>query len=309
LSGAPQIAEKTRARVAKVADEIGYVPDRAAQRLRTGRTNVISLILDPHDELIGFGRSLISGLTKALRGSQFHLTITPRFSGDENLLPVRYILRNQLADGVLFSRTEPFDDRVRLLQEAGMPFVSHGRTAFSTPHAYVDFNNEEFAFQAAQRLIQKGRTRLCIIMPPSRLMFYQHLNFGVMRAASAAGVSVEIPDEINLLSDSEHIHDYIKQRAQQDNPPDGYICPGETTALMVMTALNDLAQKSGDEYDIVAKYTSKLFEHFRPRIDTIFEDIELAGLTMGQLLIRQIEGESAANLHAIHEPSTKFVDT
>ena len=38
LGDAPQIALETRKRVRQVAAEIGYLPDRAAQRLRTGRT-------------------------------------------------------------------------------------------------------------------------------------------------------------------------------------------------------------------------------------------------------------------------------
>ena len=42
LAGAPQIALETRERVRAVASDIGYQPDRAALRLRTGRTNVIS---------------------------------------------------------------------------------------------------------------------------------------------------------------------------------------------------------------------------------------------------------------------------
>jgi len=46
LSDAPQISIETRKRVREVADQIGYSPDRAAQRLKTGRTNVIGVLLD-----------------------------------------------------------------------------------------------------------------------------------------------------------------------------------------------------------------------------------------------------------------------
>ena len=37
LSGASDIGMKTRERVRKIADEIGYVPNRAGLRLRTGK--------------------------------------------------------------------------------------------------------------------------------------------------------------------------------------------------------------------------------------------------------------------------------
>ena len=66
LNNAPELAQETRERVQKIAAEIGYVPDRTALRLKTGRTHVISLILDPHDEILNFSQSLVSGLTAAL---------------------------------------------------------------------------------------------------------------------------------------------------------------------------------------------------------------------------------------------------
>ena len=45
LNDAPDIGTGTKKLVRKIADEIGYIPNRAGVRLRTGRTNVISLIM------------------------------------------------------------------------------------------------------------------------------------------------------------------------------------------------------------------------------------------------------------------------
>ncbi|MEN8896175.1 MAG: LacI family DNA-binding transcriptional regulator [Yoonia sp.] len=45
LNDAPDIGAKTKELVRKIAADIGYVPNRAGVRLRTGRTNVISLVI------------------------------------------------------------------------------------------------------------------------------------------------------------------------------------------------------------------------------------------------------------------------
>lgn len=156
LAGAPQIALDTREKVRRVADEIGYQPDRAALRLRTGRTHVISLILDPHEEIIGYGTSMIKGLTKILRGTPYHLVVTPHFADLPDIDPVRYILQNNMADGILFARTTPFDERVKLLTETDFPFVCHGRTELFTPHPYVDYDNAAFASHATRQLVMAG---------------------------------------------------------------------------------------------------------------------------------------------------------
>src|SRR3982751_4016845 len=72
LNNAPELSAETRERVQKIAAAIGYVPDRTALRLKTGRTHVVSLVLDPHEEILNFSQSLIAGIAQALRGTSYH---------------------------------------------------------------------------------------------------------------------------------------------------------------------------------------------------------------------------------------------
>lgn len=306
LGGAPQIALETREKVRRVAAEIGYLPDRAAQRLRTGRTNVISLVLDPHDEILGFGSSLVSGLTAALRDTSYHLVITPHFANVPTIDPVRYIMRNRMADGIVFSRTEPFDERVRLLIENGFPFICHGRTELTTPHPYVDYDNFTFAYEATKLLIAKGRRRLAIILPPRRFTFFQHIQYGFMSAVREAGVDFEVADGIDLDSPSAEIQARVFRRIAEPDPPDGYVCGGEVSALAVMAALSDRGLRPGSDVGIAAKQTSGLFDLVRPRVDTIYEDIADAGMQMGRLLLRRIADEPVANLQSLQRPRLNF---
>lgn len=74
LSGASDIGHQTRARMRQIADEIGYVPNRAGVRLRTGRTHVISLVLST---VMTHTARLISSIAGALRETLYHLVITP----------------------------------------------------------------------------------------------------------------------------------------------------------------------------------------------------------------------------------------
>ena len=183
-----RISQKTRELVERVAREIGYVPDRAALRLRTGKTHIISLILDPHNEILGFGNSMVSGIVEALQGTAYHLNITPHFTDGDGMEPVVEIVRNGLADGLIFSRTRALDARVRFLNEARFPFVTHGRTEFVEPHCYVDYDNEAFAYEAAKHLVSKGCSRLSILLPLAEFTFYQHMRYGFMRAVRETGV-------------------------------------------------------------------------------------------------------------------------
>ncbi|WP_272790010.1 MULTISPECIES: LacI family transcriptional regulator [unclassified Shinella] len=306
LGNAPQISETTRRRVHEVAAEIGYLPDRAAQRLKTGRTNVVSVLLDPHEEILGFGTSIMHGLARALQGTPYHLIVTPNFLDGSNVEAVNYIIRNGMADGLIFSRTEPFDPRVRLLLENGFPFVTHGRTEFSTPHAFVDYDNFAFAYAATRRLIAKGRRKVTIILPPRRLTFYQHMLHGFMTAVREAGVAYEIPDALDLDSPADMIRDYVRRRSTEPDPPDGFACPGEVSALATITGMSDRGLSLGGEYDIVAKQTSRLLSQIQPKVETLYEDLTSAGEAMGRLLLKRIGGEPIENLTILQSPQFSF---
>lgn len=302
LAGAPQISADTRELVARVAREIGYTPDRAALRLRTGRTNVLSLLMDPHEEILEFGTSLLRGITEAAKGTPYHIIVTPNFQDGPSIEPINFILKNRLADGIIFTRTEPFDPRVRLLLEHDFPFVTHGRTEFSTAHPYVDFDNAAFAYEAASRLIARGRRKLSIILPQARLMFGQHLRHGFMTAIRNAGVAFEIPDTVTLDSSVREIRDYVRLRMRADDPPDAFVCSGEVSALATISGLGDCGMVLGREYDMVAKQTSPLLGDIHPGVDTIYEDLAAAGEAMGRLLLRRITGQAAETLHVLQTP-------
>jgi LacI family transcriptional regulator len=305
LNNAPELSRETRERVQRIAAEIGYVPDRTALRLKTGRTHVISLILDPHDEILGFGESLVSGLTEALRGTTYHLVITPNSRNTSPLESVLYILRNKMADGVIFSRTEPDDARVKLLLENDFPFVSHGRTEIGTPHAFVDYDNFKFAHAAVHRLASKGRRKATIILPPDRFLFGHHLRAGFARAVEETGMAFEILDRVTL-DDGRRMREAVMERVAEGGAPDAYVCPGDAVALAVIAGLTDAGIEVGRDADIVAKQTSRIFSLVRPKVDAIFEDTALTGRQMGELLLKRIQGEPVEQLQILHEPDVAF---
>jgi len=306
LNNAPELSAETRERVQKIAAEIGYVPDRTALRLKTGRTHVISLILDPHDEILNFSQSLVSGLSAAFRGTPYHLVITPSFRGASPLDPINYILSNKMADGVIFSRTEPNDARVRLLLDADFPFVSHGRTEIETPHPYVDYDNFTFAYEAVKRLHSKGRKHVSMISANPRFSFGRHMRDGLMTAARETGMSYELETRVTLDDPAEALREATLARIVQGKAPDAYVCPGDAVALAVIAGIVDAGQQVGVDADIVTKQMSGIFSLVRPKVDVISEDIALAGLQLGELLLKRIKGEPIGALQILQVPEIPF---
>ena len=78
LKDAPDISRSTKERVRLVAQQVGYRPNRAGVRLRTGRTNVISVVLSVETEVLGLTPHIVHGISVHLSGTPYHLVVTPR---------------------------------------------------------------------------------------------------------------------------------------------------------------------------------------------------------------------------------------
>ncbi|WP_240231674.1 LacI family transcriptional regulator [Devosia lacusdianchii] len=307
LNNAPELSQETRDRVQKIAAEIGYLPDRAALRLKTGRTNVISLVLEPDEQIYGFGTLIVAGLTEAMRNTAYHLVITPLFRNVDPMEPIRHIVRNRMADGVIFSKAESFDERIRFLLDSDFPFVSHGRSRWPDAHPSVDFDNEAFAYGAVKRLVSKGCKKVSIILPESSLTYTDHLKTGMARAAAEAGIAHEFAADVTLHSQTDAIRNYVTKRSKRPDGPDGWVCASEVSALAVIGGLNQAGKTVGRSVHVVSKQASQMFAQFQPGAETVFEDFVDAGRQLGTLLLRRIARENE-DLQYLAQPQFDWKD-
>jgi len=301
LANDPAIAAKTREKVLSTAKTIGYVPDRAAQRLRTGRTNVVSLVLDPHSEILGFGNSMITGIADIVRGTRYHLTVMQYQLGEDPLEPIRFIVRNRQADGILFARTTHNDPRAAFLMEQRFPFVTHGRTGFQD-HAWYDYDNHAFARIAVERLAKRGCRKIGIIPPSRSFMYHEYMMAGYSSGLRDFGLSYNAPEGFDLNMDADQLHAGIGKWIHSADRPDGIICPGEVSAILVHSAIVDAGLEPGRDISLIAKRTSKIFEHLRPNMNSLHEDIEEAGRILMRLMLRQLDGEKPQELQYLAKP-------
>ena len=302
LRGGASLKEETRRKVAEAAAQVGYIPDRAGVRLRTGKTNVIALVLDGADEAIDFASHMIRGIGEAIAGTRYHLTVVPEFDRLASVESVRYILANRTADGVIITHTGLRDRRVQMMMDADFPFVSHGRTEFFTPHPFHDFHAEAFAEQAVDRLVSKGCKQLMLTVGDDTTTNFHNIERTFARAVQRLGVSGRVVVQKNFRPASPEMRQFGRDLAADPNRPDGVIYDSETRAISVLCGLADGGVLLGRDIHFVCKQTSDILSTVFPNADTIEEDVYTAGLELTRLLLRRIEGEAPGGLQTLSEP-------
>lgn len=304
LRGGKNLREDTRRRVEEAARALGYVPDHAGVRLRTGRTHVIALVLDRAEGAINHARHLIQGIGEALGGSRYHLVVLPEHDREASVETVRHIVGTRSADGVLVTHTSPFDPRVRLLIDGNLSFVSHGRTCFETPHPWLDFPGEAFARMAVGRLVAQGCRSLVLVVSDDGTLNHRKLLAGFAQGLAEHGLAAPPPIAVTPgAGRALRLRDLGSRLATAPERPDGVVCTDEVDAMALATGLRQRGAVVGTHLRVVCKQTSEVLPVLFPEIEGIVEDVRAAGREMTRLLIRRIEGEPPERLQVLVEPT------
>ncbi len=291
LNDAPDISQETKKTVRRIAKDIGYVPNRAGLRLRTGRTNVISLIIPTEQDGMNQTAMLISGLTSELRHTRYHLNITPWFVGEDVMRPVKYIVETGSADAVILNATSAEDPRIAYLMERRFPFATHGRTSWADKHPYFDYDNTAFARIGFKRLVARGRKNIFAVLPPQDQLYGQFMMQGVQQSIAEVGGSVQLCKAANSDSPGIEIRNHIVDALTQDSTIDGILCGSSIASMAAVDAIESAFPRRSMDIDIFGKRSTPFARLFRKELLSLPEDVQRAG----QFLAR-------AALQAINEP-------
>lgn len=303
LNDAPDIGAKTKTLVRRVAAEIGYVPNRAGVRLRTGRTNVISLVLSTEYDMMNHTAKLITALAGGLNDTPFHLIMTPYFPHDDAMKPIRYIVETGSADAIVFNQVRPADPRVAYLMERGFPFATHGRSQWSQSHAWFDYDNETFASLAVQELHRRGRKRLILIAPPRDQNYSIEMIRGAETAARARGLSLDVPRDMTSDRTVAEIRTKVAAMVAADPTIDGIILGSTNATMAAVAGMEAEGFDVGIDIDVVAKEAIPFLAYFRNRIIVLTEDISQAGAFLAKAAIQAIREPDLPPMQQLQVPT------
>jgi LacI family transcriptional regulator len=300
LNDAPDIGDDTKRRVREIATRIGYRPNRAGVRLRTGKTHVISLVLSTEHDMMNHTARLISSLAGTLHGTSYHMIITPYFPTEDPMNPIRYIVESGSADGIIINQTEPDDPRVAYMIERDFPFATHGRTGWN--HPWADFDNESFGVQAVRMLFEKGRRRICLLRPPPHQSYSMHMTAGVAAEAERLGLHLAIVEGATSDSRSAEVEAVMTRYLTGPDACDGLIVPSAGATMATVTAAEECGLAVGREFDLVAKDAIPFLPRFRRAIMTVHEDIMPVGAFLARALMHRIAHPEDAPLQFLDAP-------
>ncbi|TDC81782.1 LacI family transcriptional regulator [Micromonospora sp. KC606] len=155
-----KVSAATAARVYAAIEELNYRPNLSARRLRTGRSDVIALVVP--DLRNPYFAEVATAMIGAARQAGYTLLIDETGGDPDVELSAAEGLYDPLIEGVIMSPLT-LDQRQLGRRSRSIPLVLLGERDYSGPCDHVMFDNIEASYQITGHLVEQGYSRIAVI--------------------------------------------------------------------------------------------------------------------------------------------------
>lgn len=300
INGYPFMTPETSEKVRVAIEKLGYVPNRMARNLRTGRTGFLALLVP---DLNGpYFAELATRITRTAEERGFSVLIDQTGGDPERERNAVTRLGPESIDGLILSPLGMSGTELAAL--AKVPTVLLGEKAHPADVPYVGVDNVAAAAAATQHLIDRGRTRIAAIGRVRNRpggTWVPRLE-GFRRAMADAGLRVPasyVP-EVRSLGRPESAR-AMEKLLRLRTPPDAVFCFTDPTAVGALAALNGHGVRVPDEIAVIGWDDTEEAAFSWPPLSTVAVDKARVADTAVDHLLRQLDDEP------IEEPE-RFLD-
>lgn len=287
---------ETQHRVETAIQRLGYRPNRAARQLRTGRTQVIGLVVPS----VGnpFWGALARHLESAALAEGYHVLLC---NSERDPQRERHYIDELWADGVrgvVLCSSLPSLEHVTPLMKHGLQLVAFDRTSQAgDPSTLVSISvdNAVGSELAGRHLLELGHRKLAFASGALRSVNRKERFRGFLAALEGAGIdpsdAVLAPESaVDRFGDVEAAELGRAAAAEllaRDNPPTAIVAINDMCALGVCRGIRDAGLEVAKDVSVVGFDDIVLADLYSPPLTTIRQPMqEMAATAFAQLRAR-----------------------
>ncbi|WP_433428830.1 LacI family DNA-binding transcriptional regulator [Nonomuraea sp. CA-141351] len=172
LNSPEVVREETRKHVLEVIERLGYRANQAARQMRTGRSRLIAIGIEPDGDGISgsWADRFLHSLTETAAQEGYRILLYTAADDRSEIATYEDLLGAYKPDAFVLTATHHDDTRASWLLERGLPFVAFGRPWSELPdarHPWVDVDGAAGTEAATRHLLAAGHRRIGFIgWPP-----------------------------------------------------------------------------------------------------------------------------------------------
>jgi len=293
LSGVGGVSEKTRARVLKASEKLGYELNHAARAMRTQRSGTIGVVVDRVTN--PFYPEVIESLSRILGEYDLRMILwESQGAGERGAIQA---IGQRMVDGLIFTTATASSMPLAIALAAGAPMVLVNRIVEGVLCDQVDTDNASISGRIAGYFAKAGHLRAGLIGGSDDASTARDRGQGFLAGAKKHGLHV--PDEFVVGGGFSHKGGYeaLLRLFEQANPPTAIFCSNDLSAFGALDAARTLKIKVPEElwvtgYDDIDMASWEAFS-----LTTARQPIDAMVKIAVQLLLERIDNPKKQATH------------
>jgi LacI family transcriptional regulator len=294
LTGSTEISDKTRQKVVRLAQTLGYRPNRWARSLVTNRSSMVGVIIP--DISHSYFAEITGGIEEVVEGAGYNLLLChSRMDPARERSEIDALIGIRV-DGLIVAseQAENAPDSFLDLRKRKIPLVLVDRFFDACDFPSVRTDDREVGRLATNCLIELGHKRIAHIhgrsLSPSSL---RHL--GYLDALQAAG----LPVRPELVADSDFEipsgREAMRRLLQVTDPPTAVFAGNDPAGIGAVYACREVGLEVPADISIIGAGNIEGAHHPNPFLTTVDWPRHELGRTAATILLGQITNPSRQN--------------
>ncbi|MCE7790906.1 substrate-binding domain-containing protein [Salipaludibacillus sp. CUR1] len=161
VNGQKGYGEKTKERVLKTIEELGYTPNAIARGLVGRETKSIGVLLPKLSGL--FASKLLEGMEETARNEGYSLFVCHTDSKEDRAIQDLQVLKEKQVDGIIYASDQLSESQGQMLNSMVCPAVFVSTQSLTHPFPYVKVDDYQAACTGTRYLIEKGHKQIAFI--------------------------------------------------------------------------------------------------------------------------------------------------
>lgn len=289
LNGQVGYSEKTKIKVMKVIEELGYSPNAVARGLINKRTHTIGVLFPKLSSSLV--TDLLDGIEKAANESGSSVIVCHTESNGEKTMNYLQLLVEKRVDGIIFASEILKDEYYQYIMKSKVPVVLLSTESYAFPVPYVKVNDFHAAYSAAKYLIDKGHTEIGMISGNKEdIVAGKPRIEGFRKAMADFGIACEDRNIVN--SSGFGFHDgLVGLPKMKKQLPDvtAIFAASDEIAMGVLSSAYQLGIKVPEDLSVIGFDNLNLAEMTIPPLTTIGQPLVKMGEVAAQMLFKILE--------------------
>jgi DNA-binding LacI/PurR family transcriptional regulator len=293
LNGRPGVADETRERILRIAEELGWRPNASARALSKRRALAVGLVLARPPAQIGndpyFGQ-LLAGMEEVLAEQGYALVMSVVGDAEAEITTYERLVSDQRIDGVVLTDPRADDPRYPLLAELDIPAVVVGDPVWSCPYPSIAADERPVVLEAVRHLIDLGHRRIGHVSGPLNVAHAYVREQAWREAMSDAGL--ECCDSIDGGFSADGGTKATLRLLDAVNPPTAIVYASDLMAIAGIGVARERGLRVPGDLSVIGYDDISLAQHIDPPLTTVRQDPVAAGRIAAARLLATLNAPS-----------------